>query len=68
MSFGATPANRLACPYMDQIDKGSCSKYHANAPLSYYKNIEFWKTPLADCGNGKRDCMDYATWVQAWTR
>lgn len=26
-----------------------------------------WKTPLADCGNGKTDCMDYNQWQQAWT-
>jgi putative spermidine/putrescine transport system substrate-binding protein len=64
--FGETPANKLACKYMDQISKGSCAKYHANAPLSYYKTIKFWKTPVADCGNGKKDCMDYTRWVQAW--
>jgi putative spermidine/putrescine transport system substrate-binding protein len=64
--FGATPANRLACTYMNQIEKGSCSKYHANAPLSYYENIAFWKTPVADCGNGRRNCVDYTKWAQAW--
>jgi putative spermidine/putrescine transport system substrate-binding protein len=64
--FGATPANRLACTHMDEIAKGSCSKYRANAPLSYYKAIAFWKTPVADCGNGRRNCMDYTRWVQAW--
>jgi putative spermidine/putrescine transport system substrate-binding protein len=64
--FGETPANKLACKFMDQIAKGSCAKYHANAPLSYYKTIKFWKTPVADCGNGSKNCMDYAKWVQAW--
>ncbi len=64
--FGETPANKLACKFMDQISKGSCSKYHANAPLSYYQTIKFWKTPVADCGKGKNDCMDYNKWVQAW--
>ena len=64
--FGETPANKLACRFMDQAAKGSCAKYHANAPLSYYKTIKFWKTPIADCGNGKKDCMDYSKWVQAW--
>jgi putative spermidine/putrescine transport system substrate-binding protein len=64
--FGETPANKLACKFMDQITKGSCSKYHANAPLSYYKTIKFWKTPVADCGNGQKNCMDYGKWVQAW--
>jgi putative spermidine/putrescine transport system substrate-binding protein len=64
--FGETPANKLACAHMNRIAKGSCAKYHANAPLSYYKTIKFWKTPIADCGNGKKDCMDYTKWVQAW--
>jgi putative spermidine/putrescine transport system substrate-binding protein len=66
--FGATPANRLACKYMDQLAKGSCARYHADAPLSYYKTISFWKTPIADCGNGRKDCLDFAKWVQAWDR
>jgi putative spermidine/putrescine transport system substrate-binding protein len=64
--FGATPANRLACRYMDLIERGSCASYHANAPLSYYKSIRFWKTPVTDCGNGKQNCADYARWVRAW--
>ena len=52
---------------MDKIDKGSCAKYHADAPLSYFRKIYFWKTPISDCGNGKKDCMDYTKWQQAWT-
>jgi putative spermidine/putrescine transport system substrate-binding protein len=51
---------------MDQIAKGSCERYHADAPPSYYKSVKFWKTPAADCGNGKKGCIDYAKWVQAW--
>ncbi len=65
--FGETPVNKLACKEMDKIAKGSCAKYHADAPLSYFKKIHFWKTPVADCGNGKKDCMDYTKWQQAWT-
>ena len=67
LSFGETPANTKACPYMDQIQKGGCSQYHANAPASYFNSIKFWKTPIADCGNGKNDCMDYTAWQQKWT-
>jgi putative spermidine/putrescine transport system substrate-binding protein len=65
--FGETPVNKLACRQMDKIAKGSCAKYHADAPLSYFRKIYFWKTPVADCGNGKKDCMDYTKWQQAWT-
>jgi putative spermidine/putrescine transport system substrate-binding protein len=65
--FGETPVNPKACPFMNKIQAGSCAKYHLNEPLSYYNTIKFWKTPIADCGNGKTDCMDYNAWQTAWT-
>jgi putative spermidine/putrescine transport system substrate-binding protein len=66
--FGETPANTQACGYMDKIAKGSCAAYHANAPQAYFKTIKFWKTPLAQCGNGKSDCVPFQDWVNAWTQ
>jgi len=66
--FGETPANTKACAWMDKLSKGSCAQYHANAPAAYFNSIKFWKTPVADCGNGKKDCMDYTKWQQAWTQ
>ena len=66
--FGETPANKLACPIMDQISKGSCAAYHANAPEAYFQTLKFWKTPLAQCGNGKNDCVPFQQWVTAWTQ
>jgi putative spermidine/putrescine transport system substrate-binding protein len=67
ISFGETPANTKACPHMEEIQKGSCTQYHANAPSAYFDSIKFWKTPVTQCGNGKNDCMDYSTWQQKWT-
>ena len=67
-NYGETPVNSKACPIMDTLAKGSCAQYHANAPLAYFKQIHFWKTPVADCGNGQSDCMDYTKWQQAWTQ
>ena len=67
ISYGETPANTKACPYMEQISKGSCSLYHANAPSAYFDTIKFWKTPVPQCGNGQSDCMDYSKWQQKWT-
>jgi putative spermidine/putrescine transport system substrate-binding protein len=67
ISFGETPANTKACGYMEQIKKGSCSEYHANAPAAYFNSIQFWRTPVKECGNGKTDCMDYSVWQQKWT-
>ena len=65
--FGETPANTKACAVMDKLSKGACRQYHADAPESYFQSIRFWKTPQADCGNGKSDCVDYTKWVQAWS-
>ena len=55
ISYGETPANTLACPIMNQLQKGGCAAYHANAPLSYFKTIKFWKTPLPTCDNGQNE-------------
>ena len=74
---GAGPAGRLlrrdpgqqaGLPDHGQIQKGSCAAYHANAPEAYFKTIKFWKTPLAQCGNGKNDCVPFQQWVTAWTQ
>ncbi|HEY1359312.1 MAG TPA: ABC transporter substrate-binding protein [Thermoleophilaceae bacterium] len=66
VSYGETPVNEKACPLMDQIEKGSCARLHANAPASYFNSIKFWKTPISDCGDGKKDCKDYTVWQQKW--
>jgi putative spermidine/putrescine transport system substrate-binding protein len=66
--FGETPANKLACPIMNKIQKGACANYHADAPESYFQTLKFWKTPLAQCGNGKNDCVPFQQWVAAWTQ
>jgi putative spermidine/putrescine transport system substrate-binding protein len=60
--------NPKACAFMNKAQKGSCAQYHLDQPLSYYKQIHFWKTPVADCGNGKKDCVDYNGWQRAWTQ
>ena len=67
LSFRETPANKKACPYMNKLEKNSCTKFHLNAPAAYFNSIKFWKTPVAQCGNGKSNCMDYTKWQQAWT-
>jgi putative spermidine/putrescine transport system substrate-binding protein len=67
ISFGETPANTKACAYMEKIKAGSCSQYHANAPAAYFDSIKFWKTPVAECGNGQNNCTDYSKWQQKWT-
>jgi putative spermidine/putrescine transport system substrate-binding protein len=67
ITYGETPVNTLACAEMEKISKGSCPIYHANAPSAYFNSIRFWKTPVAECGNGQTDCTDYKVWQQKWT-
>jgi putative spermidine/putrescine transport system substrate-binding protein len=67
LGFGETPANTKACPFMNKMTAGSCHSYHADAPTAYFNSIKFWKTPVADCGNGKKNCVDYTAWQKAWT-
>ncbi|HVB71763.1 MAG TPA: ABC transporter substrate-binding protein [Acidimicrobiales bacterium] len=66
--FGETPANTQACAIMNQIQKGGCALYNANAPESYFSTIKFWKTPVSTCDNGKNNCVDFNQWQSAWTR
>ena len=67
VTWGAGPVNKRACGYMNQLAKRSCGLYRANAPESFYGSIGFWKTPLADCGNGLKNCIDYSQWIDAWS-
>jgi putative spermidine/putrescine transport system substrate-binding protein len=65
-TFGSAPANPKACAILDRQVPHYCRDYHVT-DQSYFDNIAFWKTPLADCGNGKTDCVDYSRWATAWT-
>jgi putative spermidine/putrescine transport system substrate-binding protein len=62
--FGEAPAQEKACEFTK--NKNFCAEYHAENP-AFWKRVFYWRTPLADCGDGTEDCMDYNDWVQAWT-
>jgi putative spermidine/putrescine transport system substrate-binding protein len=67
VSYGATPVNKNACPYMNKLEKSSCKDYRANGAEQYYRSIRLWKTPLLDCGDARGDtCVPYSQWVRAW--
>jgi len=61
--FGEAPANPKACTYLDAVYgsyglKDFCTAYRVNDP-SFYDQIAFWKTPLADCGDQRgQTCVD----------
>jgi putative spermidine/putrescine transport system substrate-binding protein len=62
--FGEAPAQSLACE--ETKNPNFCAEYHADNP-AFWKRVYYWETPLAECGNGEDDCMDYNEWVKAWT-
>ena len=63
--FGEAPANAKACAMT--ADKNHCDIYHA-ADTAYWKNVYFWTTPVAQCGDDRGAvCKDYSAWVQGWT-
>jgi putative spermidine/putrescine transport system substrate-binding protein len=74
--FGEAPAQSKACQTSTLTAAAKadgfppnpkfCDQYHAALP-SFWKRVYYWETPLADCGNGSSDCMDYNDWVSAWT-
>ena len=65
--FGETPVNTKACQQMEKLQAGSCAQYHADAPGTYFDTIKFWKTPIATCDDGSKNCIPYSQWQPAWT-
>ncbi len=71
-NFGEAPANPKACKYLDPgygpyAFKDFCTLFRVNDP-TFYNQIAFWKTPLADCGDSRgQTCVDYSVWSQKWT-
>jgi putative spermidine/putrescine transport system substrate-binding protein len=68
MSYVSTPKVQAEEAVYFGETPGSCAQYQANAPESYFSTIKFWQTPLAACGNGQNNCVDFTQWQQAWTQ
>jgi putative spermidine/putrescine transport system substrate-binding protein len=63
--FGEAPANEKSCALT--ADEDHCDIYHADDE-EYFDQIEYWKTPVSDCGDDRGDeCKTYDEWVQGWT-
>ncbi len=63
--FGEAPANEKSCELT--ADANHCDTFHA-ADEEYFDQIEYWKTPVSDCGDDRGDvCKTYDDWVQGWT-
>ena len=63
--YGATPSNSASCPQLNK-DFGSAAKAYHCGDEAFLSSVALWKTPLADCGNGSQDCMDYSAWTSKW--
>jgi putative spermidine/putrescine transport system substrate-binding protein len=57
--FGSVPAVLDACKGNQLLGDTGCD----TNGLSNFDKIAFWKTPTADCGDGKKECVPYHEWV-----
>jgi putative spermidine/putrescine transport system substrate-binding protein len=60
--FGSVPAVPIACAGNDLLATNVCK---TNGSDNFDK-IAFWKTPVADCGDGNKTCIPYSEWVKSY--
>jgi putative spermidine/putrescine transport system substrate-binding protein len=60
--FGSVPVTPDACQGNEHLGADGC-KFNG---IDNFDKIYFWKTPIADCGNGKSDCVPYSEWTKAF--
>jgi putative spermidine/putrescine transport system substrate-binding protein len=56
--FGSVPAVPAACSGNELLTDAGC----ATNGFDKFEEIHFWRTPVADCGNGSQDCVPYHEW------
>ena len=57
--FGSVPAVPAACKGNALLGEGGCK----TNGFEQFDRVQFWKTPVADCGNGRR-CVPYKQWAE----
>jgi putative spermidine/putrescine transport system substrate-binding protein len=62
--FGSNPAVPEACNGASEVFGTEGCK--ANG-FDTFDKIYFWKTPIANCGNGQSNCITYDKWTEAFT-
>ena len=60
--FGSVPVTPDACTGNALLTDTGCA---TNGSDNFAK-IAFWKTPIADCGNGQKNCIAYDQWTTAY--
>jgi len=69
--YGAAGSNPNSCTKLKEALGADASladtvRYGECGNVDFLKSIYLWKTPQADCGNGKTNCEDYTAWQQVW--
>jgi len=62
--FGSAPAVPAACDGASELFGTEGCKTNG---YDTFDQIHFWKTPIADCGNGSSDCITYDRWTEEFT-
>jgi putative spermidine/putrescine transport system substrate-binding protein len=57
--FGSVPVVDAACKGNALLTDAGCETNGFNN----FDKIQFWRTPVADCGDGTKDCVPYYEWV-----
>ena len=60
--FGSNPAVPDACQASELLGSTGCE----TNGFSNFDKISFWKTPIADCGDGTKNCVPYSDWVTSY--
>lgn len=60
--FGSVPAVLAACEGNELLTDAGCD----TNGLGNFDQIHFWKTPTADCGADRTDCIPYHEWNTAY--
>jgi putative spermidine/putrescine transport system substrate-binding protein len=60
--FGSVPAVLAACEGNELLGEAGCD----TNGLGNFDQIHFWKTPTADCGDGRMECIPYHQWNTAY--
>jgi putative spermidine/putrescine transport system substrate-binding protein len=61
--FGSVPVTPDACAGNDLLGAEGCK----TNGIDNFDKISFWKTPIADCGNGQSNCIPYSEWTKAYS-
>jgi putative spermidine/putrescine transport system substrate-binding protein len=60
--FGSVPTVPQACKGNALLGEEGCQ----NNGAENFEKISFWRTPIADCGDGTRQCVPYSEWASSY--